>query len=264
MYYYWRAATCSLDSSKHSLLPSLVFFATTPNSTDMLRLKHSTRLARKRHRNSMSVLSLNSTATPASTTYRYNGEAMAPFSTRSGMRNVIWASLGAREFGTPYPEYQGPGQEPAGISRQNVYSNRARQWRKVVGWSRGLQERTPKDSIAQAALGCFNEINPFDDPDATNCIVHHISVGVSISPHASLTYLYAAHHHLDVAEVIHAELNSMVVSMGRTMSPKSRESSAAHLLSFSPGEVACCSETRIQRGRYNLQGPSHHFQDPEQ
>jgi hypothetical protein len=206
----------SFRPSGNSLL-GLAIFVSTKHTITMLCLQQSTRLAHRFHHANISVLSIMPTILNAATRDRHISKATATahLSTRSqGLHNVIWTGLGARELHRPFDETI---MEHLGYVVSCITSSdHTRESRKFIVKQSALPERFPTQEVAQAAQASFNKSNPFNDPKAITCIIHYSHVAAL--HRRTLRIALPANHHLKAADVVHAELNKIVKSTGRTVS----------------------------------------------
>jgi hypothetical protein len=99
----------------------------------------------------------------------------------------------------------------------------------------------PTQEVAQAAQASFNESNPFNDSKAITCIIHNARVAAFHIRKSEIAL--AADYHLKAADVVHAELNKIVKSTGRTVS-RSRIDCSLHVHQHRAGGVARCGEAQ--------------------
>jgi hypothetical protein len=203
----------------------LVISVSTNHTTAMLCLQQSTRLTHRCHNVGMSVLSIMPTILNAAARHRYISKATATFSTRSrGLRNVIWARLGTTELHRPLDESI---MAPVGYVISYIgFSDHARESRKFIFRRSSIPILLPTQEVAQAAQASFNESNPFNDSKAITCIIHNARIAAFHIRKSEIAL--AADYHLKAADVVHAELNKIVKSTGRTVS-RSRIDCSLHV-----------------------------------
>jgi hypothetical protein len=203
-------------------------------------LQQSMRLAHRCRHTGMSVLISTPKILNTATRHRYISKAMATFSTRSrGLRNVIWTRLGTTELHRPLDESI---MAPVGYVISYIgFSEHARESRKFISRRSSIPILLPTQEVAQAAQASFNESKPFNDSKAITCIIHNARVAAFHIRKSEIAL--AADYHLKAADVVHAELNKIVKSTGRTVS-RSRIDCSLHVHQHRAGGVARCGEAQ--------------------